>query len=792
MATPEEIELTKRLKEAQLELETALLRAESAARKKGVTDKELLRNHRKIQKAQVDYNKTLYAYNSQILKTNKATKEQTAVTQKATKELAALRLQSGIAAKGLGQLSNNADKFIAAGIGILAVAKTFEKVGNHYDKYIKPIDEINLSLSKTFGEVRTAAHGFADQAGGGTAQASDALRREILSLRFGLRETRDAAGEALSPLRFLQPGLAGVQEAAKRTAATTVTLAEKLDALTQPFGQSSRSVLIFQEILNATDADVGVFADRSIAMGTTVEAQMAAAASATQKMGKAFNVNQKVLSKAVNELRKDFVGFATFSEEQLAKVAATATKLGVSLEGIKKLNMFDNFDQTADKAAMLSQAFGINVDAFDLFAEQDPAERLRMLQEAATDAGVDVTQLGRVGLNYFADLTGGMNPQDVLKAFSPGNIGRFEEGITSAAGAPAATMEQQQAQLVQLNTQLTSNADKFFSNFSDLIPQAVSDFKTKTGAILDAALMGGDRFRRGEQLSGRAAGIAGQAGAALGSEGANAAMMNFFEDSLDFMETTFANAEEIVSQIPGVLNTTSLLLKEQEKLMGQLNLNSQGVLQLNKKQEKALKDLVAKQDAVTVQLSESAAKTLEDQGQAFTAYMHRSLDKVLGFIDTGAGSNLQGKARRAIGVPPTKGGDIAMVRDATVSPMTIVTPTGMIKPARNDEALLGQPGGMIAKTMEASREAMAAARTIVARIPMTTTGDQLTATGTSSNGDLTVNLDVSLPINLGDPTIKGVLAKATLAGQVNPGGASLRQILERPTTGQGPRDFNTA
>ncbi len=51
MATPEEIELTKRLKEAQLELETALLRAESAARKKGVTDKELLRNHRKIQKA---------------------------------------------------------------------------------------------------------------------------------------------------------------------------------------------------------------------------------------------------------------------------------------------------------------------------------------------------------------------------------------------------------------------------------------------------------------------------------------------------------------------------------------------------------------------------------------------------------------------------------------------------------------------------------------------------------------------------------------------------------------------
>lgn len=788
MATPEEIELTKQLKEAQLELETALLRAEAASRKKGVTDKELLRNHKKIQRAQVTYNKTLYAYNAQVKKTNKATKEQTAVTQKATTELGVLSKMAGIASKGMGQLSNNADKFIAAGIGIFAVAKTFKKVGNHYDKYIKPMDEINLSLSKTFGEVRTAAHGFADQAGGGTAKASDDLRREILGLRFGLRETRDAAGEALTPLRFLQPGMAGVQEAAKRTAATTVVLAEKLDALTKPFGESSRSVLIFQEILSATDADVGVFADRSIAMGTTVEAQMAAAASATKKMGKAFNVNQKVLSKAVNTLRKDFQGFATFSEAQLAKVAATATKLGVSLEGITKLNMFDNFDQTAEKAAMLGQAFGINVDAFDLFAEQDPAERLRMLQEAATDAGVDVTQLGRVGLNYFSDLTGGMNPQDVLKAFSPGNIGRFEEGITSAAGAPAATMEQQQAQLVELNTRLTSNADKFFSNFSDLIPQAVSDFKTKTGAILDAALAGGDRFRRGEQLSGRAAGIAGQAGAALGSEGANAAMMNFFEDSLDFMETTFANTEEIVAQIPGVLNTTSLLLKEQEKLMGQLNLNSQGVLQLNKEQEKALQDLVAKQDAVTVQLSESAAKTLENQGQAFQKYLHTSLDKVLGYVDTGAGSNLQDKARRAIGPPPGK--DIAMVRDAAVSPMTIVTPTGMIKPASNDEALIGQPGGMIAKTMEASREAMAAARTIVARIPMTTAGNQLTAAGTASNGDLTVNLDVSLPVNLGDPTVQGVLAKATLSGQVNPGGATLRQILERPATGA--RDFNTA
>jgi hypothetical protein len=582
--------------------------------------------------------------------------------------------------------------------------------------------------------------------------------------------------------------MAGVQEAAKRTAATTVSLAEKLDALTKPFGESSRSVLIFQEILSATDADVGVFADRSIAMGTTVEAQMAAAASATKKMGKAFNVNQKVLSKAVNTLRKDFQGFATFSEAQLAKVAATATKLGVSLEGITKLNMFDNFDQTAEKAAMLGQAFGINVDAFDLFAEQDPAERLRMLQEAATDAGVDVTQLGRVGLNYFSDLTGGMNPQDVLKAFSPGNIGRFEEGITSAAGAPAATMEQQQAQLVELNTRLTSNADKFFSNFSDLIPQAVSDFKTKTGAILDAALAGGDRFRRGEQLAGRAAGIAGQAGAAFGSEGANAAMMDFFEDSLDFMETTFANTEEIVAQIPGVLNTTSNLLQEQEKLMAQLTLNSEGVLQLNTKQEKALQDLVAKQDAVTVQLSESAAKTLENQGQAFQKYLHTSLDKVLGYVDTAAGSSAQDKARRALGTPAGK--DIAMVRDAAVSPMTIVTPTGMIKPASNDEALIGQPGGMIAKTMEASREAMAAARTIVARIPMTTAGNQLTAAGTASNGDLTVNLDVSLPVNLGDPTVQGVLAKATLSGQVNPGGATLRQILERPSTGA--RDFNTA
>ena len=92
--------------------------------------------------------------------------------------------------------------------------------------------------------------------------------------------------------------------------------------------------------------------------------------------------------------------------------------------------------------------------------------------------------------------------------------------------------------------------------------------------------------------------------------------------------------------------------------------------------------------------------------------------------------------------------------------------------------------------MEASREAMAAARTIVARIPMTTAGNQLTAAGTASNGDLTVNLDVSLPVNLGDPTVQGVLAKATLSGQVNPGGATLRQILERPATGA--RDFNTA
>ncbi len=125
------------------------------------------------------------------------------------------------------------------------------------------------------------------------------------------------------------------------------------------------------------------------------------------QMGEAFGINGKTISRDVSKMTKDFESFGNLSIQTLTNVSIYARKLGVEVEKLKGvLPTFDDFEKAAEGAANLSQAFGLNLDAFQLVQEQDPAARIEQLRKAFFAAGKSVENMTRQERALLAEQTG--------------------------------------------------------------------------------------------------------------------------------------------------------------------------------------------------------------------------------------------------------------------------------------------------------------------------------------------------------------------------------------------------
>jgi len=140
-------------------------------------------------------------------------------------------------------------------------------------------------------------------------------------------------------------------------------------------------------------------------------------------MGEAFGINGREISGAVGEMLNDVRNFGSLSVKQLSQVAVYANRLGLEFQDLQgTIDQFDNFEQAADAAAQLSQAFGLNVDALSLIQEQDPAARFEQLRKAFFQTGRSVEQMTRQEMRLLAAQTG-LSEESVKLGFSLENQG---------------------------------------------------------------------------------------------------------------------------------------------------------------------------------------------------------------------------------------------------------------------------------------------------------------------------------------------------------------------------------
>jgi hypothetical protein len=149
-------------------------------------------------------------------------------------------------------------------------------------------------------------------------------------------------------------------------------------------------------------------------------------------MGKRFGFSAKEMGSAMAEMSMDVANFGTLSTKQLAQVAVYTKKLGIETKQLLGLiNKYDNFEDAAKAVSMLNQSFGMQVDVLKMMREEDPAARLRQLQNSFMVTGRAYDSLSRVERKRLADLAG-LDESAARAAFSQQGLSMSYEEIAAA------------------------------------------------------------------------------------------------------------------------------------------------------------------------------------------------------------------------------------------------------------------------------------------------------------------------------------------------------------------------
>lgn len=138
-----------------------------------------------------------------------------------------------------------------------------------------------------------------------------------------------------------------------------------------------------------------------------INTRMARLGITLESVSKEFNIDRKRLSKNFMIMRKDITQFGHLSDEEIAKTTARLTQMRVKLEDAAAVfKKFSTFEDAANSVAILSQTFGMNLDAFDMIQAKNPEEIIDMFRNSMLETGRSFEDLNRFEKDLMAQHTG--------------------------------------------------------------------------------------------------------------------------------------------------------------------------------------------------------------------------------------------------------------------------------------------------------------------------------------------------------------------------------------------------
>lgn len=260
------------------------------------------------------------------------------------------------------------------------------------------------------------------------------------------------------------------------------------ELFTDEFSKNGGALLAWQKGLGLTGEQMSVVAQRALVAGTTMSDYLMQVQKQSLDLGKTFGISSKLISRDTVKAAADVKHFANVTVKEISQAAVYARKLGVELDKITgTLDAFETFDQAADNASKLSQAFGLNVDAFKMMEAQDPAKQIEMLRTQMAAAGQDASQFNRQQISLLASSTG-LSAETARQVFALKNQGVSLENIKKKSESA----EKQQLSQAQAMSKLADSIermvqsgggrqggffDRFFHGFMGGL-QATKEFRT--------------------------------------------------------------------------------------------------------------------------------------------------------------------------------------------------------------------------------------------------------------------------------------------------------------------------
>jgi len=162
-----------------------------------------------------------------------------------------------------------------------------------------------------------------------------------------------------------------------------------------------------QRALGLSGEDFGYLALDAASNSQGLQTTIAKTAETLDYVSRTSSVDFKRLSKNFFSLRKDIVNFGHLTNNELANLTAKMTQMGVKMEDAAALfGKFSTFEDAANASAMLSQTFGMNVDAMKLIEAQNPGEIIDMFRHAMFETGRSFDDLNRHEKSLMAQHTG--------------------------------------------------------------------------------------------------------------------------------------------------------------------------------------------------------------------------------------------------------------------------------------------------------------------------------------------------------------------------------------------------
>lgn len=157
---------------------------------------------------------------------------------------------------------------------------------------------------------------------------------------------------------------------------------------------------------------------------------------------RAFGISVKEFGKDMEVMLKDTITFGIKAPAEMVKVSAYVKKLGISMETLKKVtDKAFNFEDAAQQAAKLSEAFGIALDPLKQM-EADPVKKMDNLRQAFFKTGRSYESMSAQARKYLADQAG-ISDEEARIAFSQKNR------AMTGAQVEAQMKKQQKAQMSQ-------------------------------------------------------------------------------------------------------------------------------------------------------------------------------------------------------------------------------------------------------------------------------------------------------------------------------------------------------